>query len=49
VNVADLLILARLVEGLDSSSVQEFALADINTDGVLDVRDILQLRQQLGY
>jgi hypothetical protein len=49
VNVADLLILTRLVGNLDSPSVQELALADVNTDGVLDVRDILQLRQQLGY
>ena len=49
VNVADLLILARLVEGLDSPSAEERALADINNDGVLDVRDILQLRRQLGY
>jgi hypothetical protein len=49
VNVADLLILTRFVGNLDSPSVQELALADVNTDGVLDVRDILQLRQQLGY
>ena len=49
VNVADLLILARLVEGLDSPSAEERALADINGDGVLDVRDMLLLRQQLGY
>ena len=49
VNVADLMILARLVEGLDSPSAQESALGDINSDGVLDVRDMLQLRQQLGY
>lgn len=49
VNVADLLILTRLTGGLDAPSVQEHSLADINNDGVLDVRDILQLRQQLGY
>ena len=49
VNVADLLILVRLVGELDSPSAQEFALADANSDGVLDVRDILQLRQQIGY
>ena len=49
VNVADLMILTRFVGGLDSPSEQELALADVNTDGVLDVRDILQLRQQLGY
>ena len=49
VNVADLMILTRFVGGLDSPSEQELALADVNTDGVVDVRDILQLRQQLGY
>jgi len=49
VNVADLLILARFTGGLDSPSAQELSLADINNDGVLDVRDILQLRRQLGY
>jgi subtilisin family serine protease len=49
VNVADLMILARFVGELESPSAQEQALADINADGVIDVRDILQLRQQLGY
>jgi hypothetical protein len=44
-----LLILARFNGGLDSPSAQESVLADINNDGVLDVRDVLQLRQQLGY
>jgi subtilisin family serine protease len=49
VNVADLLILTRFVENLDPPSPQELTLADANNDGVLDVRDILQMRQQLGY
>ena len=49
VNVADLMILTRFVGGLDTPSAQEFSLADVANDGVLDVRDILQLRQQLGY
>lgn len=49
VNVADLLILTRFVGQLDAPSAQEHTLADANNDGVLDVRDILQLRQQLGY
>ncbi len=48
VNVADLLILSRFVGQLDAPSSQESALGDINNDGVLDVRDILLLRQQLG-
>jgi len=47
-NVADLLILTRLVENLDAPSSPESLLGDINGDGVLDVRDILLLRQQLG-
>jgi hypothetical protein len=46
--VADLLILSRFVGQLDTASSQESALGDINSDGVLDVRDILLLRQQLG-
>jgi subtilisin family serine protease len=49
VNVADLMILTRFVGRLDTPSDQEFSLADVTNDGVLDVRDILQLRQQLGY
>ena len=49
VNVADLMILTRFVGRLDTPSAQEFSLADVTNDGVLDVRDILQLRQQLGY
>lgn len=48
VNVADLLMLSRFVVQLDAPSSQESALGDINNDGVLDVRDILLLRQQLG-
>jgi hypothetical protein len=49
VNAADLLILTRFIGQLDTPSSQEGALGDINNDGVLDVRDILQLQQQLGY
>ncbi len=49
VNVADVLILTRLIGQLDAPSPQESALGDINNDSVLDVRDILLLRQQLGY
>lgn len=49
VDVADLLILTRFVEGLDVPTAHEKALADMNGDGVLDVRDILLLRRNLGY
>ncbi len=49
VNVADLLILTRLAFGLDSPSPLERLLGDLDGDGLLDVRDILKLRQQLGY
>jgi hypothetical protein len=49
VNVADLMILTRFVGGVDAPSAQESSLADISNDGVLDVRDILLLRQQLGF
>ena len=49
VNVADLLVLTRFVEGLDVPTAHEKALADMNSDSVLDVRDILLLRQQLGF
>jgi subtilisin family serine protease len=49
VDIADLLILSRFVEGLDVPTARENALADINGDGVLDVRDILLLRRQLGF
>lgn len=49
VNAADLLILTRFTEGLDVPTEQEKILADMNNDGVLDVRDILLLRQQLGF
>jgi subtilisin family serine protease len=48
VNVADVLILTRLIGQLDTPSSQESALGDINNDSVLDVRDILLLQQQLG-
>lgn len=47
VDIADLLILTRFVEGLDIPTAHEKILADMNNDGVLDVRDILLLRQQL--
>lgn len=49
VNVADLLLLTRFVEGLDIPTALEKTLADMNGDGVLDVRDILIMRRNLGY
>jgi hypothetical protein len=49
VDIADLLILSRFVAGFDIPTAREKALADMNGDGVLDVRDILLLRQQLGF
>ena len=49
VDVADLLVLTRFVTWLDVPTAYETALSDMNGDGVLDVRDILLLRQQLGF
>ncbi len=49
VDIADLLILTRFVEALDIPSTLEKTLADMNSDGVLDVRDILLMRRMLGY
>jgi len=49
VNVADLLMLTRFVEGIDVPAGKDLILGDMNADGVLDVRDILLLRRQLGY
>lgn len=43
VDVADLLILTRFIEGLDVPTAHEIALLDMNGDGVLDVRDFLLL------
>jgi hypothetical protein len=48
-NVADLLMLTRFVEGLDTPSSKDLILGDMNGDNVLNVRDILMLRRMLGY
>lgn len=48
-NTADLLILFRLIEQLDSATLYEQVAGDINSDGVLDIRDALKLRQNLGF
>lgn len=48
-NVADLLRLLRFVGGLEAPTAQEAGQADMNGDGVLDVRDSLVLGRSLGY
>lgn len=47
-NAADFLILLRLIGQLETATVYEQTAADINSDGVLDVRDILLLRHTLN-
>lgn len=49
VNVADLLLLTRIVEGLTVPAAADQILGDMNSDGVLDIRDVLFLRRTLGY
>lgn len=49
VNIADLLVLSRYVEGLASPSARDNILGDMNNDGALDLRDMLLLRRRLGY
>jgi hypothetical protein len=49
INVSDLMMLMRFVGQLQVPSASELVLGDVNSDGVLDVRDVLLLRQQLGY
>ncbi len=49
VNVADLLVLYRFIEKLDTPTDKDMVLGDFNSDGLLDVRDALLLRQNLGY
>lgn len=47
VNLADLLVLSRYVEGLASPGARDTILGDMNNDGVLDVRDVLLLQRRL--
>lgn len=47
-NAADLLILLRLIEQLDTATAYEVVAGDINSDGVIDVRDALQLQRNLS-
>jgi hypothetical protein len=49
INAADLMMLVRFVEGLDAPTARDLILGDMNRDGVLDIRDVLLLRRQLGY
>jgi subtilisin family serine protease len=49
INVSDLMILMRLVGQLQVPGAQDLILGDMNNDGVLNVRDVLLLRRQLGY
>jgi subtilisin family serine protease len=48
-NVSDLMVLMRFVGQLQVPTTQDLTLGDMNNDGVLDVRDVLLLRRQLGY
>ena len=47
-NTADLLILFRLISQLETATAYEIVVADVNLDGVIDVRDVLELRRDLG-
>jgi len=49
VNVADLMMLTRFVEGLSTPTARDLILGDMNADGILDIRDVLLLRRQLGF
>jgi hypothetical protein len=43
------MMLMRFVEQLQVPSAQDLVLGDMNGDGVLNIRDVLLLRRQLGY
>jgi hypothetical protein len=49
INVADLMMLTRYAEKLQTPTARDLILGDMNMDSVLDVRDVLLLRRQLGY
>ena len=50
VNAADLLVLMRLVEGLDGPpTADELAAGDLNGDQQLDLADVVLLTKMLGY
>ncbi len=49
INVSDLMMLMRFVEQLQVPTARDLILGDMNGDSVLDIRDVLLLRRQLGY
>lgn len=49
VNTADALVVLRLGEGLIAPTPFEAIVADVNQDGLVDVRDALALMRNLGY
>lgn len=49
VNLADLARLMRFIAAIESPDAREQALADINDDGVLDIRDAQALGRMLGF
>ena len=49
IKISDLMMLMRFVGQLQTPTAQELILGDMNSDGALDVRDVLLLRRQLGY
>jgi hypothetical protein len=49
VNLADMLVLMRFIEGLSMPSAKDQKLGDMNSDNLLDIRDVLILRKNLGY
>jgi len=48
-DVSDLLILLRIINGIEAADYYDSIAGDINLDGVIDVRDTLLLMKKLGY
>jgi len=48
INIVDLMMLYRYVEGLESPLAQDIILGDFNGDGQLNIVDILQFTQELN-
>ena len=44
-NVGDLVVMTRLVTGIEAPTALELVLADINNDGQIDIADILLLQK----